>query len=83
MDIPNCIFDKTPMVEVPGGLPEWMDPNKFVEYIKESRPTLWKFGGRFYTGEGVKKGMDTIKQNLHTFKCPKCGWVALFEVASK
>jgi hypothetical protein len=75
----KCVFDQTVMCEIPGGLPEWMNPQKVVDYLKTEHPSLWRFGGRFYTGTGVKKGVETVKENLRTFKCPKCGWIATFD----
>ena len=56
-----------------------MHPDRTIELIAKSRPGLWRMVKSFYTGSVVKSGLDTIDKRVSTYRCSKCGWIAIFE----
>jgi hypothetical protein len=75
----ECVFCHVEMVKIEGALPDWIRPDKIIDLIKEARPGLWGMTKRFYTGEAAEKALKQLAEKVSTFKCPKCGWIAIFE----
>jgi len=78
----KCIFCNVEMIQLKGALPEWMNPESVVELVKKSRPGLWRLAEGFYTGQATKQALNILAEKVSTFKCPKCGWLAIFDRVS-